>query len=201
MQLIKPLELLYIDDQIDPALGKYLDGYSSEGYDITFQEIQFIPECGYESLIDNPKVKAANIIFVDSRLFENRNAQQGKFTGEEFKLILKKYYPFIEVIVITQNDADSELGIIQKYSTRDDGQTPSEYYEKLLPQYIEEALRSLEQIWKVAKKIEQNRDLDQVLKEKILDLTKGIKVYDEFSKSDIDRLIAAFKEIQAGLEK
>lgn len=51
---------------------------------------KFNSEEGYESLINNTEVRTANIIFIDSKLFENRNTN-GKFTGEEFKIILKTF--------------------------------------------------------------------------------------------------------------
>ena len=42
------------------------------------------------TFINDPDVKSANIIFIDSKLFENRNAIAGKFTGEEFKRVRSK---------------------------------------------------------------------------------------------------------------
>jgi len=101
---METLKLLYIDDHPETSLSKYLDKYKSPSCEIEYSDIEFKPDEGYESLINNSDVKSANIIFIDSKLFENRNAIAGKFTGEEFKIILKKYFPFIEVIVITQNE-------------------------------------------------------------------------------------------------
>ena len=102
------LKILYIDDHPEAALSKYLDNYKNSNCEIEYSDIEFNPDEGYESLINDPDVKSANIIFIDSKLFENRNAIAGKFTGEEFKIILRKYFPFIEVIVITQNEIAQE---------------------------------------------------------------------------------------------
>ena len=107
------LKILYIDDNPEPSLSKYLDKYKNSSCDIEYSDIKFNPDEGYESLINNAEVKSANIIFIDSKLFENRTAIAGKFTGEEFKIILKKYFPFIEVIVITQNDITPDYETIE----------------------------------------------------------------------------------------
>ena len=107
--------ITYIDDRHDEILSKYLDKeYKNSNYEIIYEELLFKQSEGYESLINNPKVVQSNIIIIDSRLFENAKVGEAKFTGEEFKIILRKYYPFIEVIVITQNDADSDVKIIAK---------------------------------------------------------------------------------------
>ena len=87
------LKILYIDDNPEPSLSKYLDKYKNSSCDIEYSDIKFNPDEGYESLINNAEGKSANIIFIDSKLFENRTAIAGKFTGEEFKIILKKYFP------------------------------------------------------------------------------------------------------------
>lgn len=91
---METLKLLYIDDHPETSLSKYLDKYKSPSCEIEYSDIEFKPDEGYESLINNSDVKSANIIFIDSKLFENRNAIAGKFTGEEFKIILKKYFPY-----------------------------------------------------------------------------------------------------------
>lgn len=57
------------------------------------------------------------MIFIDSQLFQNNTASNGKYTGEQFKLILKKIFPYIEVIVITQNEIPEEFtSTIAKYN-------------------------------------------------------------------------------------
>lgn len=126
------LKIIYIDDYPETSLSKYLDKYKNSSCNVESLDIKFNPDAGYESLINNPDVKSANIIFIDSKLFENRTAIAGKFTGEEFKIILKKYFPFIEVIVITQNDIAPDYETISKYDPKC-GKTPVEYYDEKLP--------------------------------------------------------------------
>ncbi len=192
--------ILYIDDSPEQGLGRYLDSeYSNSEYEIDYSEIQFMPEDGYECLIRNPKVQEANIIFIDSRLFENRSVAAGKFTGEEFKIILKKYYPFIEVIVITQNEADPSVGTISKYDSNC-GKTNSEYYAELLPDFINKAIANISIYRRLAGKLETNTSWERALIEKILNSLNGIGTYDELSKTDVDKLISTFKEIQEKID-
>ena len=111
--------LVYIDDRPDSALTRYLDDeFQGENYEIEFSEIIFKPDEKYESLLFNPIVSSANIILVDSWLFENHTVTGGKITGEEFKLVLKKFFPFIEVVVITQNGTDGAIDKIAKYDKK-----------------------------------------------------------------------------------
>lgn len=188
--------IVYIDDKPEGALERYLDKeFHSDRYEVEFSDLVFYPEEGYESLLSNPKVRSANIILVDSWLFENRTANGGKFTGEEFKLVLKKFFPFIEVIVITQNGIESEITKIAKYD-KSCGKTASEYYAGLLPSIIDGAVDNIHQYRLLAELINENDSWEKVVKEKVIDTLKGKKVYDELTKSDIDELIQAFREIQ-----
>lgn len=197
---MEKFSLLYIDDGPEQALERYLDReYNNPEYEIEYSEIKFNPNEGYESLIQNPKVQTANIIFIDSRLFENRTAVDGKFSGEEFKIILRKYYPFIEVIVITQNEVDSSVGTISKYDSKC-GKTASEYYAEHLPAYINESIQNILIYRRLARKLESNEHWEITLKEKIINSLQGIGAYDELTKTDIDKLILAFKDVQEKLD-
>lgn len=193
------LHIVYIDDNIDIGLSRYLDSeYEYLNFQKIYHEVKFDPQLGYESLIRDPKIQTANIIIIDSRLFENRNIYVGKFTGEEFKIILKKYYPFIEVIVITQNKPDIDMGTISKHDSRL-GQNYMEYYKNTLPQYFDNAIKNLQIYKKIAEKLQENTNWEDVLKEKILNSLNGVIAYDELTKTDIDNLVTIFKEIQGKL--
>ncbi|WP_025677337.1 hypothetical protein [Paenibacillus polymyxa] len=192
--------ILYIDDSPESGLARYLDTeYSHEQYETDYYEITFNPEEGYESLIRDPKVQSANIIFIDSRLFENRKVASGKFSGEEFKIILKKYYPFIEVIVISQNGADPSVNTISKFDPNC-GENASAYYAEHLPLYIEKAIENILVYRRLAEKLEVNTNWESTLKEKIINSLNGVGKYDELNKSDIDALINTFKEIQEKID-
>ena len=191
--------LVYIDDNPETALTRYLDEeFKSDNYELVCSEIIFKPEDGYESLLSDPRVSSANIILIDSWLFENRTATNVKFTGEEFKLILKKLFPFIEVIVITQNETDSEIQKIAKYD-KSFGESASEYYASKLPTFINKAVSDIKQYRILADLVKKNDIWEDVLKDKVIATLKGTNTYDKLTKDDIDSLILAFKEIQESL--
>ena len=191
--------LVYIDDNPETALTRYLDEeFKSDNYELVCSEIIFKPEDGYESLLSDQRVSSANIILIDSWLFENRTATNVKFTGEEFKLILKKLFPFIEVIVITQNETDSEIRKIAKYD-KSFGESASEYYASKLPTIINKAVSDIKQYRILADLVKKNDIWEDVLKDKVIATLKGTITYDKLTKDDIDSLILAFKEIQESL--
>lgn len=191
--------LVYIDDNPETALSRYLDEeFKSDNYEINCSEIIFKPEEGYESLLSDQRVCSANIILIDSWLFENRTAANAKFTGEEFKLILKKLFPFIEVIVITQNGTDSNIRKIAKYD-KSLAESASEYYASKLPKIINQAVSDIQQYRLLADLVKKNDTWEDVLKDEVIATLKGSNTYDKLTKDDIGRLISAFKEIQENL--
>ena len=196
---METLKLLYIDDHPETSLSKYLDKYKSPSCEIEYSDIEFKPDEGYESLINNSDVKSANIIFIDSKLFENRNAIAGKFTGEEFKIILKKYFPFIEVIVITQNEIAPGYETISKYDPKS-RMTPEEYYDKELPVLLEQCVRNIFEVRKINSELQKNTSWEKVMVEKIVNSVNGQGKFDEFTKKDIDDVIKMFQELQIKVE-
>lgn len=194
------IELLYIDDQPEPALTRYLvKELKSDTVSFNYTELKFEPENGYESLITSSEVRTSNIIIIDSRLFENQTSKAGKFSGEEFKLILKKYFPYIEVIVITQNGENTELDIVPKYNSSGYGGSldATKHYEQKLKPHIMNAVKNLEIYHALRKQVEDNDTWDNFLKQKVLDTLDGDEVYAELKKEDIDQLVEAFKELQS----
>jgi len=192
--------LVYVDDNPDNYIGSFLDNYQCQdpSNQITYFEIQFDTSSDYESILNNPTIREANIIVIDDRLFEDRTVtvDKGKFTGEEFKLVLKKYFPFIETIVITQNQADEQAGTISKYKPEMLDQSPEEYYQSNLSGIIEAAMRSVEQYHRLNKKLRDNTSWETVIQEKILNSIEGKGTFDEMTKSDIDEIVALFREFQ-----
>lgn len=194
---MRQINILYVDDGLDKYLSKYLDEYfyTDSKVDVVFTEKKFVSDSTYEELISSSEVKNANIIVIDSALFENNNVHKGKFTGEEFKIILKKYFPFIEVIVVTQNNCHDGMNIVKKYSSNGE-ETYQEYYTKNLKEQIDAGIKNIMIYRNLAENLMKNVDVDIVLKEKIANSIKGINVYDELTKSDIDNFIKTFKMIK-----
>ena len=191
--------LVYIDDTPDTILSRYLDGlnsiYSEKGYVIKSSDILFKAEDDYSSLLKDERIQTANILIIDSMLFENKTAKDGKFTGEEFKFVLQKFYPFIEVIIISQNELDSGISMVAKY-VKNFGETGADYYARVVKPHIDEAIKRILQSRVLAKKMSDNEIWETVLKEKVLGTLHGTQAYDELTKEDIDTLICAFKEIR-----
>ena len=198
---MEQVRILYIDDTPDPDLDEYFDRYyENDEYEKVYEIIQFDPNNGYESLLQDFKVQSANIIFVDSRLFENITAAAGKFTGEEFKLVLQKFYPFIEVIVITQNGKDPDIDMIEKFKYESGSQSAQQYYSNEIPKCINNAIKRIKQYRILASRINQNDSWEKLLKEKVLGTLEGKNKYDSLTKADIDELINAFKLIQERID-
>ncbi|MGM1019053.1 MAG: hypothetical protein ACQEXV_00480 [Bacillota bacterium] len=194
------IKIIYVDDEPDVNISRYLAKlYEHKDCIIEYNEVCFKSEEGYDSLINNPLIKEANIILIDSKLFENDSAVTGKFSGEEFKMILKKMFPFIEVLVITQNDLGKEYGTIQKYR-RDLQETPQDYYAFKLKKVLDDAIQSINIYRNIADKLKENEGIDKVLIEKIMSSLDGTSQYDELTTKDIDDIIVAFKELQRDID-
>ena len=169
--------------------------YHNQDYNIIFKCKEFDPDIGYEEFINDEKVRNANIIIIDSKLFENKNADSGKFTGEEFKLILKKVFPFIEVIIITQNEIDGEIEKVPKFNSKEQNCSKKHYDEHLLP-LIDKSIKKIIETRKIFEIMEKNTNFEKPLVEKIINSLNGLDEYDELSKTDIDELIKSFKKLE-----
>lgn len=196
---MEQINLVYIDDTPDPVFSRFLDNLvpidNCPAYSINYEEIIFEPQQDYEFLLTHDCVRNANVIIIDSWLFENRTATNKKFTGEEFKFVLQKLFPYIEVLVISQRQDEDGISKLSKYSKKN-GNDPLAYYDSVARGYIEVAICNVIQNRKLAKKLSENNTWEVLLKERILGTLSGAQAYDELKKEDIDNLIAAFKEIQ-----
>lgn len=191
------IKLVYIDDDPEEPISAYLEErYRNEQYDIEFKEISFKCEEGYESLLERSDVTTANVILIDSVLFENdRVKDKGKFSGEEFRIILRKMFPFIEVLVITQNGENEEYGVIAKYRGGS-SESAEQYYNSILKEKIDESIERVITFRNISKKLGDNKGMEKMLVENVLDSLNGISNYETLKKTDIDELIAAFQEIK-----
>ena len=184
------INLVYIDDDRDEAISAYLEEcYRNDMYDIKYTEIEFDGDNGYESLLDSPDVASANVILND------RIKSKGKFSGEEFRMILRKVFPFIEVLVISQNGENKEFDIIPKYRSGS-SETSKQYYERVLKGKIDDSIKKIITFRNISKKLENNKGIEKFLVEKTVDSLNGINDYEDLSKEDIDKLITAFQSIE-----
>ena len=189
---MEQINLVYIDDTPDPTFSRFLDEFKPvhgyPDYSINYEEIIFTPQHDYEYLLKHDYVKNANIIIIDSWLFENRTATSNKFTGEEFKFVLQKLFPYIEVIVISQNQEYDGIYKLSKYSKKD-GRNPLDYYNSAARGFIETAIINVIENRILAKKLSANNTWETLLKERVLGTLSGTQAYDELKKEDVDKLI------------
>ncbi|MCC8106986.1 MAG: hypothetical protein LIO99_13470 [Clostridiales bacterium] len=188
--------LLYIDDDQDEAISDYLENiYQNDQYDVSYMERKFEGEQGYESLLEYVEKVKPNVILIDSRLFENDNVKcKEKFSGEEFRILLRKLFPFIEVLVISQIGENKEYDIIPKYRSGS-AESPEDYYNRYLKEKLDEMIERVITFRNISQKLKKNQGVEKVLVERTVDSLNGITDYEVLSKDDIDRLINAFREI------
>lgn len=195
--MMEEIKIIYIDDEPDVDLDEYLDKHYNNA-NFRYSSLLYEPQKGYESLLKNSLVETANIIIVDSRLFTHKDNISKKITGEEFKIVLRKFYPFIEVIIVTQNEIVDSIPMIPKFDFQS-GMKPTEYYDSRLGECISQCVERLNEYHELAHRLEGNQSWETVLKQKVFGTLNGIRDYDELTKTDIDTLVSAFKEIQESL--
>jgi hypothetical protein len=201
------IQIVYIDDQIDEILSKYIEEVycantsveiiSKQNVRKKFAEVKFEGAEGYKSLLNNAKVRSAKVILIDNHLFEERSAETGKFSGKQFKVILRKLFPFVEVLIITQDEQLTGQNIIHKFSGRH-GENSDEYYKEHLNSILDEAIREVLEFEVLADDLKQSADVEKALVEKILQSLQGDNSYDSLTKADIDSLISSFIELRDG---
>lgn len=202
------ITICYIDDRNDPILSRYIDEfcnkyieeeniskYELKSVDYTFQDTD-----NYKTLLSNDRINRANIIVIDSKLFENENSSLSKFTGEQFKIILRQVLPFIKTIVVSQNPASSDSLTIQKFQSAISGSNYKDYYdESLKPILIQNILQTVEE-HEILSELAQENEVDSLLLGTIQSTILGIRDTALFEKDDLDELIKLFNEVKLRYE-
>ncbi|MCP1110876.1 hypothetical protein M2145_001054 [Lachnospiraceae bacterium PF1-21] len=199
------IKIVYIDDKPDEILTAYLDEVycnakldspsGAEHVTKIYKEVKFIGNLGYECLLQDTDVRSANVILIDNHLFEEQTAGSGKFSGKQFKVILRKLFPFVEVIIITQDQHLNGDNIIHKFAGRN-GEDTDEYYKNNLDSILDGAIREVIEFEALAEDLKKSKDVEKALVDKILQSLQGNDSYDEMTKEDIDQLILSFKELK-----
>lgn len=201
------IRIVYVDDQGDEILSRYVSQiYCSQQYtpnsggsivNKKYSEIRFDGTKSYENLIQDARIRSANVVLVDNHLFEERTTTTGRFSGKQFKVILRKLLPFVEVIIITQDTSLVGENVIHKFSDRR-GKDPDAYYTENLAPLLDTAIQEVLDFEALADDLTQSSDVEKMLIDKIINSLKGDSSYDSLTKSDIDSLIASFKELKDG---
>lgn len=187
---MKDIKIVYVDDDIETLLSKFLE----TKYGDNFIEYTFDCQKGYEDLLQAEQIRTANVIIIDSKLFNDSHVHDKKFRGEEFRLILKKEFPFVEVIVITHNEVDDKQQIVSKYK-KSNTCTAEEYYKDNLIPLIERAIENVEAYRIIAEKLSHNTEIDKIIIDRIKNSLDGLNEYDSLKSKDVDALIGAFEEL------
>ena len=191
------INIVYIDDIIQSHLAKYLYEFVFAPYEIVYKEFEFKQTTTYEDLLNLEEVRMANIIIIDSKLFENGRVQGSKFTGEEFKLILRKVLPFIEVIIVTAKMIEQNIEHVVKYKTKSQPEiSPFDYYESKLRKIIEKSIITIDALNGINSRLESNVNISKTLVDEIKSMLEGRSKYTGISEEKLDEIIGAFKELK-----
>lgn len=191
---MKIINLLYIDDEPDITISEYLDTYVSDKSNIIYKELTFKNNDTYETLINNIEVKKADVIIIDLRLFENSNVIT-KFSGEEFKMILKKIFPYKEVLVVTQNYIKDGMGTLSKFDSKT-ALNKKNFYDLSWRPKIEEMIENVLIFYNLSSEMNLNQGIDKNLVNEIYKSLEGSSEYSCLTKDDIDKLIISFETLR-----
>ena len=152
-------------------------------------------------MLENDSIASSDIIIVDSKLFENEFADsKAKFTGQELKIIFATANPFIQIIVITQNNDLSKYGAIKKFATtrESSGQEQVEankYYSSVLKKEIDTSIKKVEEVRRIAQLLSENSASYEktLVVEKVNNLINKVPSYKELTDDKIDELIDLIK--------
>ncbi|OBA03408.1 hypothetical protein A9D36_12200 [Bacillus subtilis] len=202
----RKINICYIDDRIDNMLSRFLDGYCIEQnqlncfkYDLAFSEYPFEKKDNYKTLLNNSIINQSNIIVIDSRLFENESSNLSKFTGEQFKIILRQILPFIKTIVISQNATGSDSLTVQKFQAtglHNNIDCSQKYYAEELTEILNMNILETIEEFEVLSQLESDNEVDPVLIGTIQTTIAGIQDTALFEKEDLDKLIKLFNEVK-----
>jgi len=187
----KIIRIVYIDDKIDNYLSRYLGELYFEDIEVYAREVTFDSGSeNYITLLEKENVKLADIVIVDSKLFENQSVDQ-KFSGEEFKMIYTTANPYSKVIVISQNDGLEKFGTIKKFNPTLGKGNPKEFYDHNLRVLIEDNIKEIIYKRNILTILKNNSEAykGSLIVEKINELMEGTSSYKDLTDEKIDFLI------------
>lgn len=193
MQLIT---MIYVDDKIDLFVSKYLKEYSNDKARYEYLEMKFESNYSYENLLNSEEIQKSDILFLDSMLFENSTVLDNKISGEELGLIIKRLFPFKEIIVITQYQEKMEYSTLKKYNSNTYHCDPDSFFNENWDLVIKKATENIILNRHILKNISSKKYVEKFLFEKMENSINGVLDYDNLTKVDIDNLINAFEEMR-----
>lgn len=198
---METINIVYVDDKLDPFVSAYLSSLSSNEYLYKKKEITFSNGDSYESMLSMEEIRTADILFLDSMLFENNRVNGNKLSGEELGLIIKKIFPYKEILVITQYQEKSEFSSLKKYNSKTFRCSHDEFFKQYWEATILQASHNIVQNRKILEKLSSENYVEKMLLEK-LELTMSGQVdYENLTKKDVDKLIKSFEEMRSIYDK
>ncbi|MEG2347081.1 MAG: hypothetical protein RSB50_05295 [Cetobacterium sp.] len=193
------VNLIYVDDMLDRDISKCLNKHKHDKVVINYSEINFDSSYDYKKLIEEMKVQKVNLIVIDSALYIESDKRE-RFTGEQFKIILKNILPYAETIVISQNKQENNYGIIKKYNRDEVEEDKKEYYEKSLSPVVNKKIEEILMGREMINLLEDEKIIDNSLIEKISLSVNGESQYSELKTEDINLLIKSFQELKESID-
>ena len=193
---MESITMLYVDDKIDLYVSRYLSSYSNDKADYKYLELTFESKYSYEDLLEKDGIQKADILFLDSMLFENSKVQDNKISGEELGLIIKKIFPFKEIIVITQYQEKIEYSALKKYNSNTYSCDEHSFFRDNWEKEIVNATENIILNRNIFKNISSKKYVEKYLFEKMENSINGVSNYDNLTKADINNLINAFEEMR-----
>ena len=167
-------------------------------YEFVFSKYKFTPQDTYKTLLENSIVKDANVILIDSALFENQDSPLSKFTGEQFKIIIRQLLPFIKTIVISQEGGKNDSSTVEKWKSV--GSSKEFYHNNLLPVLARNIFAIIEEQM-ILIQLSKDEVVDEVLVDTIKNTASGLIDTVLFEKKDLDELINVFNEVKLHYDK
>ncbi|MDO4702140.1 MAG: hypothetical protein Q4A47_05955 [Erysipelotrichaceae bacterium] len=195
------ITMLYVDDKIDLYVSKYLNSYSNDKAEYKYSELKFENKYSYKDLLENDEIQKADILFLDSMLFENGTVQNSKISGEELGLIIKKIFPFKEIIVITQYQEKMEYSTLKKYNSNTYPYDVDSFFQDNWNKEIVNDTQNIILNRNIFKNISLKNYVEKLLFEKMENSINVVSNYDNLTKMDIDNLIKAFEEVRKNYEE
>lgn len=197
---METIKIVYVDDKLDPYVSKYLSSLSLDEYLYQKKEIKFSTRDSYKSMLSKQEIRMADILFLDSMLFENNAVDGNKLSGEELGFIIKKMFPFKEILVITQYQEKSEFSSLKKYN-KTFGTSSDNFFKQYWEEIILQASHNIVQNRKILERLSSENYVDKMLLEKLESTMSGQVDYENLTKKDVDKLIKSFEEMRKIYEK
>lgn len=195
---MKSIKICYVDDKQDLVLSDYLLNFCERESEFQYEytEHRFTKKDNYQTLLDNTDLNESDIVVIDSWLFNSSEFQGEKLTGEQFKIVLKKIFPYKKTVVISQNEILDDSMTISKYRTSNKKQDSEDYYDEILKPILEKYAKECVEEKRLINTISHGSTIDSVLVSKIEKNLDGLNDETLIKKSDLDKLIDLFQEVK-----